>query len=193
MGRSSRLDVCGQCRQRTFRQSPKQPRCHWKLHQLVDATQMTGAVLWPRRAQAERAGQQAEGGRMEARQGRDKAVTRRLGSRQPSAKAAHQTGACDEWVDFWTSPARAAWIAIERCHPVEDFHRDKVGKDVDTVRNWGPHLIETWQASSRTSWLTCLLVRCSTTDLAGVTWLHISITTWSSLSEPKCSRAISHS
>jgi hypothetical protein len=30
----------------------------------------------------------AEGGRMEARKGRDAAATRRLGSRQPSAKAA---------------------------------------------------------------------------------------------------------
>jgi hypothetical protein len=33
----------------------------------------------------------AEGGRMEARQGRDEAVTRRLGSREPSATAAHQS------------------------------------------------------------------------------------------------------
>lgn len=30
-------------------------------------------------------------GRMEARQGRDEAVTRSLGSRQPSARAAHKT------------------------------------------------------------------------------------------------------
>ena len=50
---------------------------------------MTEAVPSPRRAQAERAGQQAVDGRMEARQGRDEAVTRRLGSRRPSARAAH--------------------------------------------------------------------------------------------------------